>query len=137
MIRIGSWAWQLSSLNLMSCRNLMNQDRKRMIRVMKYSNTNEEGRPDRKMYCYSVTAKYVKCPSCGADVLSTTRFCVNCGAQMPGQRTCPHCKAPVTGKAEFCRSCGKSLQPTRKCPKCNLPISGNPEFCRNWRCTPP
>jgi serine/threonine protein kinase/predicted amidophosphoribosyltransferase len=79
----------------------------------------------------SATVKYVKCPSCGADVLSTTRFCVNCGAQMPGQRTCPHCKAPVTGNAGFCRSCGKSLQPTRKCPKCNLPISGNPEFCRS------
>jgi len=79
----------------------------------------------------SVSVKYVKCPSCGADVLSTTRFCVNCGAQMPGQRTCPYCKAPITGNPEFCRSCGKPLAPKRKCPKCNLPITGNPEFCRS------
>jgi serine/threonine protein kinase/predicted amidophosphoribosyltransferase len=79
----------------------------------------------------SASVKFVKCPSCGADVLSTNRFCVNCGGAMPGQRTCPHCKAPITGNAGFCRNCGKSLQPARKCPKCNLPVTGNPEFCRN------
>jgi len=79
----------------------------------------------------SVTAKFVKCPACGADVLSTSRFCANCGAQMPGQKTCPHCKVPIIGNPEFCRNCGKSLANKRKCPKCNTPISGNPEFCRN------
>ncbi|MFA4826346.1 MAG: serine/threonine-protein kinase [Methanoregula sp.] len=79
---------------------------------------------------YANTVKYHKCPSCGADVLSTMQFCVNCGARMPG-RTCPHCNAPIIGNPEFCRNCGKSLVPSKKCPKCNIPITGNPEFCRN------
>ena len=79
---------------------------------------------------YATTVKYRKCPSCGADVLSTMQFCVNCGARMTA-RTCPHCNEPITGTPEFCRNCGKSLVPSRKCPKCNIPISGNPEFCRN------
>jgi len=79
----------------------------------------------------SITVTEVRCPACGADVPSTTRFCRNCGTQMPGQGICPHCRTPIYGNPEFCRNCGKSLIPKQKCPNCNSPISGNPEFCRN------
>ncbi len=79
---------------------------------------------------YANTVKYNKCPSCGANVLSTMQFCVSCGARMT-TRTCPHCNTAIIGNPEFCRNCGKTLVPSKKCPKCNIPISGNPEFCRN------
>lgn len=72
-----------------------------------------------------------KCPACGADVLSATKYCVNCGAFLPGERTCPHCRSPVTGSPRFCRHCGKSLDPGRSCPKCGIPVTGNPEYCRH------
>lgn len=78
----------------------------------------------------ATTSDSRKCPSCGAEVLSTMQFCVNCGGRMP-TRTCPHCNEQITGNPEFCRNCGKSLVPSRTCPKCNVPISGNPEFCRH------
>jgi len=77
-----------------------------------------------------ITAKYRKCPSCGADVLSVTKHCV-CGADLAALRTCPHCKSPITGTPQFCRNCGRSLVLERTCPKCSIPISGNPEFCRH------
>ncbi|NMB78726.1 MAG: protein kinase [Methanomicrobiales archaeon] len=79
---------------------------------------------------YVNTVKYNKCPSCGADVLSTMQFCVSCGARMTS-RTCPHCNTPIIGNPEFCRNCGRPLTPQRKCLRCNTPIVGNPEFCRN------
>jgi len=79
----------------------------------------------------TTTVKKSKCPSCGADVLSTTKFCVKCGAYLQGQQTCPHCNSPISGTPQFCRHCGKSLIPERTCPKCNIPILGNPEFCRH------
>jgi len=76
-------------------------------------------------------AQKSKCPSCGAEVLSTKKYCVNCGAHIRGQQTCPHCNSPISTTSRFCRNCGKSLVAERRCPICNNPISGNPEFCRN------
>jgi Flp pilus assembly protein TadD/ribosomal protein L40E len=61
------------------------------------------------MTANSVTATSVKCPSCGADVQSTKRFCVNCGGSLSETRPCPNCGAIVGKDAKFCKGCGREM----------------------------
>jgi class 3 adenylate cyclase/predicted ATPase len=48
----------------------------------------------------------MECPSCGATV-SLGRFCVECGAELPGR--CPACGAANPPAAKFCAECGAGL----------------------------
>ena len=51
------------------------------------------------------------CPSCGAEVAATARFCGRCGASLKAkpEAHCPSCGAPVSPDAKFCGNCGAKI----------------------------
>jgi peroxiredoxin len=48
----------------------------------------------------------IRCPSCGQEIDSNSRFCVHCTA-----RICPGCHGPVPPRAIYCPHCGFSVGP--------------------------
>ena len=46
------------------------------------------------------------CPSCGASVTATAKFCAECGAKMPTKKFCSNCGAELSSSAKFCPECG-------------------------------
>lgn len=48
----------------------------------------------------------IRCPSCGQEIDSDSRFCVNCAA-----RICPGCHGLVPPRAAFCPNCGFAVGP--------------------------
>ncbi|MBO3798355.1 MAG: SPFH domain-containing protein [Thermoproteota archaeon] len=91
-------------------------------------------------------AALVICPSCKAQVPSTSKFCPSCGAaiQAPppppaqpptappaGTVACPKCGTQNPSAAKFCMSCGTPLQATVGCPKCGSQNPANAKFCMN------
>jgi cytochrome c biogenesis protein CcmG/thiol:disulfide interchange protein DsbE len=48
----------------------------------------------------------IRCPSCGQEIDSNSRFCVYCTA-----RICPGCHGPVPPRAIYCPHCGFSVGP--------------------------
>jgi hypothetical protein len=46
-----------------------------------------------------------RCPSCGAEISGSGKFCSNCGAPLEGA-ACAACRAPLTPGAKFCHRCG-------------------------------
>jgi len=48
----------------------------------------------------------IRCPSCGQEIDSNSRFCVHCTA-----RICPGCHGPVPPRAVYCPHCGFSVGP--------------------------
>jgi len=49
----------------------------------------------------------MECPSCKADIPEASRFCDECGAEVPAR--CPWCGATNRAGAKFCSSCGGKL----------------------------
>ena len=49
------------------------------------------------------------CPNCGAQITDDSRFCSECGKEIPQPNVCPHCGASVGDGDVFCYNCGKSL----------------------------
>ena len=50
-----------------------------------------------------------KCPNCGAQMADDSRYCTECGKELPQENVCPHCGASVNEGDVFCQSCGKNL----------------------------
>jgi len=48
----------------------------------------------------------IRCPNCGQEIDSNSRFCVHCTA-----RICPGCHGPVPPRAVYCPHCGFSVGP--------------------------
>jgi membrane protease subunit (stomatin/prohibitin family) len=69
----------------------------------------------------------VKCPSCGADLPSGSKFCTNCGNKIGGGITCPKCKADIPAGSKFCPGCGSKF--ISNCPKCNTELAPGAKFC--------
>ncbi len=56
-----------------------------------------------------VGAQGIKCPHCGAQVVSG-KFCAECGKPItPQKKFCPSCGAEASGPAKFCAGCGQKL----------------------------
>jgi len=61
----------------------------------------------------------VDCPSCGASVNSTAKFCSGCGATLEQPKSiniskskpkfCVNCGSPLSSSAHFCESCGSKV----------------------------
>lgn len=49
------------------------------------------------------------CSKCNANVPATSKFCPECGNQMPTAKFCPECGNKVAADAKFCPECGKKL----------------------------
>jgi peroxiredoxin len=54
----------------------------------------------------SIVPGIIRCPSCGQEIDSNSRFCVHCTA-----RICPGCHGPVPPRAVYCPHCGFSVGP--------------------------
>lgn len=51
-----------------------------------------------------------KCPQCGTEFEG--KFCSNCGAKWEEEKTCPSCGAKLNGSTRFCNECGYSFVET-------------------------
>ena len=60
----------------------------------------------------------VCCPSCGAKQRAGTKFCAECGAQLPVsmQAFCTECGTRFEGGMAFCPNCGKPAQAAASAP---------------------
>ncbi len=71
-----------------------------------------------------------KCPNCGADNPSNSKFCCSCGKPMViAKITCPGCGAQVNEGSKFCNECGMSLVP--KVCECGATLAPGSKFCNN------
>lgn len=52
----------------------------------------------------------IKCPECGALVKAGSKFCSECGKQMPTEKYCSECGAKISATAKFCSNCGSKVQ---------------------------
>ena len=48
-----------------------------------------------------------RCPNCGAQIADDSRFCSECGKEIPQGNVCPHCGASMNDGDVFCQNCGK------------------------------
>lgn len=55
-----------------------------------------------------------KCPSCGTENDSGTKFCGSCGAKLPAitlqSRACINCGSQVANNIKFCPDCGQKME---------------------------
>ena len=58
-----------------------------------------------------------QCHNCGAQIADDSRFCSECGKEIPQGNVCPHCGASMNDGDVYCQNCGK--KPT------NTPIEAN------------
>ena len=62
----------------------------------------------------------ILCPACGRQIRAGSRFCMNCGTQIPAAE--PKAE-PEQAASRFCMSCGAPLKPTDKfCMKCGTKV---------------
>ena len=54
-------------------------------------------------------AEPIACPACGADNDPGSRFCDQCGANLPAELPCPACQTLNDADAKFCDHCGEAL----------------------------
>jgi membrane protease subunit (stomatin/prohibitin family) len=69
----------------------------------------------------------IKCQSCGAEIPSGSKFCINCGNKVGGGISCPECKADVPPGSKFCLNCGTRM--ITSCPQCNAELQPGTKFC--------
>jgi len=69
----------------------------------------------------------IKCKSCGAEIPSGSKFCINCGDKVGGGISCPECKADVPPGSKFCLNCGTKM--IISCPECNAELQAGTKFC--------
>lgn len=58
----------------------------------------------------AATPPSVSCATCGTQLPSRAKFCLECGAPV-GPRRCPSCATEMPANAKFCSECGTSLRP--------------------------
>ena len=51
----------------------------------------------------------ITCPNCNKQLEDGTKFCDNCGAQLPETIFCPNCGTQSSTEFAFCQSCGAAL----------------------------
>ena len=52
------------------------------------------------------------CPNCNAQIADDSRFCTECGKEIPQGTVCSHCGASINENDSFCPNCGKNLKET-------------------------
>lgn len=101
---------------------------------------------------FAADPEEAKCPSCGAAVSRTAKFCPNCGTSLAvkpkTEQKCPRCGKPRHGNDRFCDDCGwdfnKPAEEPKKltgyrCRKCGKTMrayaDGKVNFCNNCGAT--
>lgn len=67
------------------------------------------GAPPSTMVSSQLAARGVVCPQCGYVNPPGAKFCINCGAPLPQEKTCPKCGFKNPPNAKFCMNCGSPL----------------------------
>ncbi len=49
------------------------------------------------------------CPSCGASVSKSAKFCPECGNKLAVKKFCPECGNEISASSKFCPECGTKL----------------------------
>ncbi len=57
-----------------------------------------------------------KCPQCGANIRSNSKFCAECGTSLKGPQIiiCPNCGNENDSKSKYCNECGTDLSGKKK-----------------------
>ncbi|MGZ7044116.1 MAG: double zinc ribbon domain-containing protein [Methanobacterium sp.] len=76
----------------------------------------------------------MKCPSCGAEVEESNKFCTECGGKMEQEIKCHQCSTKVPQGTKFCTECGAKIETVSKpeeikCPKCSKILPADSKFC--------
>lgn len=95
------------------------------------------------------------CVKCNSPVISGSKFCKNCGAQIKSPLSdsriqtsssnalfCSSCQAPLTNEMKFCKKCGKKVEivnntmkgvnsTDKLCPSCGSVAAVGVKFCKN------
>lgn len=75
------------------------------------------------------TAGATRCGECGTTNPQGTRFCSECGGNLPGAgNPCPGSQTENPAGAKFCQQCGTALS-QRKCAKCGHENTVGAKFC--------
>lgn len=76
------------------------------------------------------SSEKIKCPSCGSELPSNAKFCLECGTKIEvlaeNEMICPAC-GKKTPKGKFCMECGHPL--VNKCPNCGAEVPQGGKFC--------
>ena len=66
----------------------------------------------------------IMCPKCGKALEDGTRFCDNCGAQIPEAAVCPSCGERIIPGYAFCQKCGAPVSQPVSTGAGYVPTSG-------------
>lgn len=71
----------------------------------------------------------IKCPECGKENNSDSKFCANCGKKIiTEKKICPKCKTENLNNFKYCSNCGESLE-NIICKNCNFENPSGTKFC--------
>ena len=79
----------------------------------------------------SAAAATIKCPKCGAQTTSSSKFCNECGGKIEVSAAgvpCVKCGATLQTDAKFCGECGSS-QEKQRCSNCKAELAPGTKFC--------
>ena len=51
-----------------------------------------------------------QCPYCNAQIADNSKFCGECGKELPQENVCTHCGVTVNEGDIYCEECGRSLK---------------------------
>ena len=51
-----------------------------------------------------------QCPYCNAQIADDSKFCGECGKELPQENVCAHCGAMVNEGDIYCEECGRSVK---------------------------
>lgn len=70
------------------------------------NNNYTESHDDIRIIDAKFREKGATCPKCNHEVLSSSKFCPNCGFNLNAVTSCPNCGAHVSAGSKFCANCG-------------------------------
>ncbi|MEG2417665.1 MAG: zinc ribbon domain-containing protein [Eubacterium sp.] len=89
----------------------------------------DEAGAEASVWAGDIEHKATVCPSCGKPA-GSGKFCSHCGASMSLPK-CPSCGAPVSSTLKFCPECGAKLAGGSPglCPQCGTQNDPGTKFC--------
>lgn len=92
--------------------------------IIKCSSCGAELKTDSK-FCMECGKKYTPCIQCKADIPDGATICPSCGTAVP--KPCPNCGKLLPANSKFCPECGHLM--IKKCPKCGKQLNDSIKFC--------
>jgi len=64
---------------------------------------------DKQPTAQEVVVKDLECPNCHKKLQANSKFCNQCGREIPQDKVCANCNTPNAEDSKFCNQCGKPL----------------------------